>query len=132
MNSTRDYFALKLISYNMRIKKYYIRCLEQHYSCRFPQKIIEHLPNCLRKRPKSCPYKIRKCLLLNAQKRSSDMTIHICLLQNKCVFRNVPDRLNSPGLVSLCPENLSPPNAMSEPKNQGLWLPCAAVIALVI
>ncbi len=30
------------------------------------------------------------------------------------------------------PENLPPPNPMSEPKNQDIWWCCAAVIALVI
>ena len=45
--------------------------------------------------------------------------------------RKVPDRLNSSGLVPLCPENGYPPKAMSEPKNPDIWWCCAVVIALV-
>ena len=52
--------------------------------------------------------------------------------KNKVFLQKNPDQLNFSGLVSLRPGNLSPPNAMSGPKNPDIQWCCAAVKALVI
>ena len=49
-------------------------------------------------------------------KQRPDMEINIWLPKIKCYNINVRRRLNSLGLVSLWPENLSRPKSLSEPK----------------